>query len=144
MKKLIILFTLTSLLSNLNAQVKPDENIQKPMTDTELAQHYQQKSKNQKKTAWWLLGGGAGVFAAGVLLVSSVDDWEEGGNFFAGSGAVLVGTVSMIASIPVFISGSKNKGRAEILLKQHNIPLSLDNKRNIPVRSLGIGITISK
>jgi hypothetical protein len=144
MKKLIILLTLTSLLSNLNAQVKPDQNIQKPMTDTELAQHYQQKSKNQKKTAWWLLGGGAGVFAAGVLLASSTNDFEDFGNFVAGSGAVLLGTISMVASIPVFITGAKNNGRANLLLRQSKVPISLESNRNIPVRSIGIGFAIGK
>jgi hypothetical protein len=90
-----------------------------------------------------LLGGGAALFTSSIIIAENAD-FENEAAFVVGSIAFLAGTGSMIASIPVFISGSKNKGRAEILLKQHNIPLSLDNKKNIPVRSLGIGITLSK
>jgi hypothetical protein len=142
MKKLIILFTLTCLLKNLNAQVNPGE-IQKPMSDFELGQYYKEKSKNQKTAGWVLLGGGAALFTGSIIIAGNAN-FENDAAVVAGSIAFLAGTVSMIASIPVFISSSKNKGRAEVLLKQHNIPLSLDSKRNIPVRSVGIGITISK
>jgi hypothetical protein len=142
MKKLIFVLTLTCLICNLNAQVNPGE-MQKPMTDIELGQYYKQKSKNQKTAGWILLGGGAALFTSSIIIAENAD-FENEAAFVVGSIAFLAGTGSMIASIPVFISGSKNKGRAEILLKQHNIPLSLDNKKNIPVRSLGIGITLSK
>lgn len=142
MKKLIILFTLTCLIKNLNAQVNSGEN-QKPITDIELGQYYKQKSKNQKTAGWALLGGGA-VFTIGGFFIMQNSVFQNDGAFAGGSIAFFAGTAAMIASIPVFISGSKNKRRAEFYLKQHNIPLSLENKRNIPVRSLGIGINISK
>ena len=143
MKKLLFLFTLTFLISNLNAQVTPDKQTQKPMTDFELSQYYQQKAKKQKKTAWWLLGGGAGLFTGGIILFSK-GDWDND-SWVTGSGAVLLGTVSMITSIPVFIVGGKNNGRAnQLLLRQSNVPISLEKNRNIQITSLGIGIPLGK
>ncbi len=143
MKKLLFLLTLTGIFYNISAQVKPDYENQKAMTDLELGQYYKQKSKKQKTTGWVLLGGGAALFAGSIAMAENADIENEV-TLAVASISFLAGTVSMIASIPVFISGSKNKGRAEVLLKQHNIPLSMDSRRNIPVRSVGIGITISK
>lgn len=142
MKKLIFVLTFIGLICNLNAQVNPGE-IQKPMTDFELGQYYKQKSKNQKTTGWVLLVGGAALITGGMLIADNAS-LDEDVAIAGASIALLGGTASMIASIPVFISASRNKGRAEILLKQNNIPLSLESKRNIPVKSLGIGIRISK
>jgi hypothetical protein len=143
MKKLIILFTITCLTSNLNAQVTTDKSTQKPLTDFELGQYYHQKSKKMKNTGWALLGAGAGL-VAGSMLIAGNADFENEVAWIGSSIAFIAGTGSMIASIPVFVSGAKNKGRAEILLRENNIPLSLESKRNIPVRSVGIGIPIRK
>ena len=141
MKKLLLICTLTCIITNLNAQVNPDKGIQKSKTDKELGHYYQQKGGNQKKIAWWMLGGGAGLLGAGVLLAFSAENY---GKFYAGSGAVVLGTVSMVASIPVFITGAKNNGRANVLLRQSNVAISMESKRNIPIRSVGIGFTIGK
>ncbi len=143
MKKLFLLFTITCLLSNLNAQVNPDMQIQKPMTDIELGQYYQQKGKKLKNTGLILLGAGAGLISSSILISWNANYYNESAFVFS-SIAFLAGTGSIIASIPVFVAGAKNKGRAEVLLRHNNIPLSFESKRNIPLKSIGIGITIGK
>jgi len=143
MKKLLLICTLTCIITNLNAQVNPDKHVQKPMTDLELGQYYSQKSKKLKNTGWALLGVGAGLITSSIVVAWNVSYYNE--TAYVASGiAFLAGTGSMIASIPVFVAGAKNKGRAEILLRQHNIPLSLGKSRNIQLKSVGIGITIGK
>jgi hypothetical protein len=142
MKKLLLIITLTCLISNINAQVNPND-IQKPMTDIELGQYYQQKSKKLKTTGWVLLGAGAGLFTSSILIANNSNYYNDA-SFNFSVFAFLIGTGSMVASIPVFVAGSKNKGRAEILLRQNNIPISLESNRNIPLKSVGIGISIGK
>jgi hypothetical protein len=143
MKKLLLIFTLTCLLTNLNAQVNPDNDVQKPMTDFELGQYYNQKSKKLKNTGWTLLGVGAGLITTSIVVAGNAD-FSNDAAFVFSSIAILAGTGSMIASIPVFVAGAKNKGRAEILLRHDNIPLSLERSRNIHLKSVGIGISIGK
>ncbi|MGL6269801.1 MAG: hypothetical protein ACRC2O_17840 [Chitinophagaceae bacterium] len=82
------------------------------------------------------------LYGATLLIGSAEYDSNSSGGisiatFFLGSGAI-------IASIPVFIAGGKNKARAEILLRDSNIPLSFNASKNIPVKSVGIGIPISR
>lgn len=143
MKKLLIICTLSCIITNLNAQVNPNMQIQKPMTDLELGQYYSQKSKKLKNTGWTLLGIGAGLVTSSILIAGNAD-FENEVAFTYSAIALLAGTGSMIASIPVFVAGAKNKGRAEVLLRQDNIPLSLERSRNIPLKSIGIGIPIGK
>jgi hypothetical protein len=143
MKKLLLIITLTCLINNLNAQVNPDQQIQRPMTDFELGQYYNQKSKKLKNTGWTLLGIGAGLFTTSLVVAGNADYYTEAAFVFS-TIAILAGTGSMIASIPVFVAGAKNKGRAEILLRHDNIPLSLERSRSIHLKSVGIGISIGK
>lgn len=142
MKKSIILITLTFLISNINAQVTQEKETQKPKTNIELGQFYMQKGKKQIKTAWILLGSGIVLYGATLLIGSAEYDSDGSGGiaiatFFLGSGAI-------IASIPVFIAGGKNKARAEILLRDSNIPISFNASKNIPVKSVGIVIPIGR
>jgi hypothetical protein len=143
MKKLLLIITLTGLISNLNAQVNPDKQIQRPMTDFELGQYYNQKSKKLKNTGWTLLGVGAGLITTSIVVAANADYYNDAAFVFS-SIAILAGTGSMIASIPVFVAGAKNKGRAEILLRHDNVPISMEKSRNIPLNSVGIGISIGK
>ena len=74
--------------------------------------YYLTKSKNQKTTAWILLVGGTLMVVGGAI--------SFGDNYYYGSDTatdvsgfiVLGGLLSDIASIPFFISSSKNKKRA--------------------------------
>lgn len=54
----------------------------------------------------------------------------------------MVGSLGMAGSIPLFISGAQNKGRAEILLRNQNVPLSLHYHKQVP--AVGISILICR
>lgn len=105
MKKIIILPLIIFLFnSQLSAQTKDE---------------YLLKSKHQKTLAWVLLGGGGALFAIGgiigVHVVSNVlsGQFEKADNN-VGPAVILdiVGGVSMLGSIPLFIIASKNKRQA--------------------------------
>jgi hypothetical protein len=79
--------------------------------------NYLQKSKNKKILAWSLLGGGAVVDIIGIV------SFPKGYNIFGNTGSteskantsftvIGIGTLSMLASIPFFISAHKNKKKA--------------------------------
>ncbi|MBK6936002.1 MAG: hypothetical protein IPH18_03310 [Chitinophagaceae bacterium] len=79
---------------------------------------YLKKSKNQKTVAWVLLGGGAAMAVAGGIWFGesfSIDIFgPDEDNSEGAAGAVMVaGVAAMVASIPLFISSARNKGRAE-------------------------------
>ncbi len=136
MKKLLFVLSLSLFASNINAQVTQDPKMYNRADDIELGKHYKKKAKNQNITGWVMLGGGIAM-----LVTSGYVVWESEAG---GAVLALAGTISTVGSIPMFIMGAKNKGRAEILLRSSNIPLSFDPGKNIPVKSVGIGITLGR
>jgi hypothetical protein len=135
MKKLLFILGISIFASNINAQVTQDPKMYNRADDLELGMHYKKKGNNQQIAGWATLGGGLAL----VLLSGTVAyDLETAGVM------ALVGSIATVASVPLFIAGAKNKGRAEILLRSSNVPLSFDPGKNIPVKSVGIGIKISK
>ena len=108
-----------------------------PMSDLELGQYYLSKSKSQKTIAWILLGGGMALYIGGIAAYSDIyDDQDTEAAVMA-----LTGSIATIASIPLFITAAKNKGRAEILLRNQNVPMGFKSSRGL---SIGIGIPIGK
>ncbi len=90
-------------------------------------QEYLHKSKNQKTAAWFLLGGGFVLFTTGVAIATKEAASELSGvlvSVFIGapsqvkkksntSGILFyTGLASMVGSIPLFVSSSKNKKNA--------------------------------
>ncbi len=76
--------------------------------------YYFDKSESQKTIAWILLGAGAVAATTGyITLVSQLNNSIAGNNDVAGI-LIIVGGASMLASIPFFISSSRNMQR-EIL-----------------------------
>ena len=136
MKKLICVLTLACIMSNIFAQVQNNPKTDFFTNDIELGKHYKKKGQNQQIAGWVLLGGGLSL-----MVISGRVAWE---NEEAAYGLALIGSISTVASIPAFIAGAKNKGRAEILLRSSSIPISIDPGKNIPVKSIGIGIKIGK
>jgi len=96
----IILFSLVlvSFLSSFSQQTNPSNALTR--------EQYLQKSKHQKTAAWILLGGGVALGVTGVIVDAS--NWESSG----GDVLLVLGGVSMISSIPLFIASGKNKKRA--------------------------------
>ncbi|HLO81893.1 MAG TPA: hypothetical protein VK166_13085 [Chitinophagaceae bacterium] len=93
-----------------------------------LAKRYQKNATISSIAAWTLFVGGlTGLFIA-------ADDGSD-------TGAVL-STLSMFASLPVWMNAAKNKGRVSILLKKENVPVSY--KANPSMPSIGISIPISR
>jgi hypothetical protein len=111
---LMLIATATCGFSQHINNIKPTVNID-----------YVQKSKHQKIAAWILLGGGVILTTAGTAKVISntnLDPFNGEPLYKANSGDVLilVGTASMVGSIPLFIASSRNKRKA--------ISLSLKNE----------------
>ena len=93
-----------------------------------------QKSKKQKTAAWLLMGGGAGIAIAGFSIISNDASKDLSDAFTtifsfgyitpaqhkhsaAGPILAIAGTGAMLGSIPLFISASKNKRKATLMLK---------------------------
>lgn len=134
-----MLFLLVCLLIAFTGNSQPPPGYSKTrMSDGELGQFYLQKSKSEKTKAWIFLVGGAALQIAGTVSYAN--------NFFEESTTnadvmMLVGSLASGVSIPWFISAAKNKGRAEILLRHENIPLSFSHGKQM---NLGIALSIGR
>jgi hypothetical protein len=76
---------------------------------------YLRKSKKQKTAAWLMLGGGALLFTGGYTLMiyeGLEGDGVHSSAFTVYRTAFYLGGLSMLGSIPLFISAAENKGRA--------------------------------
>jgi hypothetical protein len=132
MKK--ILFTAFAMLifQLSNAQELTTPSTAK-LTDKELGLQYLKKSKNLKIAGWALLGSGLVLTYVGAATA-----WEN----YSGVGMFYAGTLLTIGSIPCFITGARNKGRAEILLRNENIMLSYKPKTFKAIPSLTLAIKL--
>src|SRR5437762_14179559 len=82
---------------------------------TPMTEDYLKKSKHQKTAAWAFLGGGAALFITGLVIPQGEQQWDdyflvpvEGHKNDGVKGAFyLVGTLSMLGSIPFFIASGK-------------------------------------
>lgn len=114
---------------------------------------YLKKSKNQKTAAWILLGGGTTLTIIGGALV--LHDFGEGldnafnpnpqpaHNKSTGAGlAVAAGVASIVGSIPLFISASKNRHKGVSITFKNDLVPELKNseiiKVSLPEISLGV------
>ncbi|MFI5133149.1 MAG: hypothetical protein ACHQEB_02380 [Chitinophagales bacterium] len=82
---------------------------------------YLKKSKSQKTAAWVLLSGGTVLTVTGLVISSNsainelASAFSSGRNdkaFVTGEVLTITGCLSMLGSIPLFISSAKNKRRA--------------------------------
>ena len=131
--------------NSLAAQVMNETENQKPLSDFELGQIYLKKSKNQKTASWLLLGTGVSLNLIGAFIVpKEMKNSEKLQSSQTGAALFLVGSVTALMSVPLFISGQNNKVRADILLSERQVPFSFEKRRNISLNSIGIGISLSK
>jgi hypothetical protein len=92
----------------IQAQKLPDTAITK-ISRVELGNYYMKKSRNQKLLGYALLAGGFASFAASIGLA-----YDESN---AAEPLLILSTISLAASNPALCSGSKSKGKAEMLLR---------------------------
>lgn len=119
-----------------------------------LKTDYLQKSKNQKTAAWVLLGGGTVLISIGSVVISNEIVNNIGGifdptietNSNTGSILFIAGGVSMLGSIPLFISSAKNKRKsiaASAGIKMEKLPVIRQTsfvQNSYPAVSLKIGL----
>ena len=101
MKKIIVL---SILLIVSGASFSQQTTTNTPLTKAD----YLQKSIKQKTAAWVLLGGGSALVVTGVLLSNNASF----DNLGTTATIAIVGGLSMLGSIPLFIASGKNKRKA--------------------------------
>jgi hypothetical protein len=119
-------------------------------------QDYLQKSVKQKKAAWIMLGGGAALFATGLVfpkgeskgftgsfygIPNLVEEYENDG---IKAGFMLVGSLSMLGSIPVFLASGRNKRKAASLSFKNEIAPRINatclSRQSLPSINLKISL----
>jgi hypothetical protein len=133
MKKIFIITVLISTTYSLGAQ--KSKGIPQNLTGKDLSQHYLQKSRNQKVGAFLLMAGGLTLGIFGGISTINLDGKQNISTTYALFG---FGAVSFLASIPLFISASKYKLRAMMVIKtqQINVPSSTS------LRQTSVGLLI--
>lgn len=138
MKKVIFicLVSLSAITFQTNAQ----------MRDTMLTKHYSkvdadlllQKSKNKKKVAWIMAGGGATLLLTGIIIprgeIIRDSFFPEYKNDGIKSSFALTGMLSMLGSIPFFISSHHNKKKSAYL--------SLNNEPVLDIHTSNLAYSI--
>ena len=136
MKKIVFAILTSCVLFQYGHAQKFQDSLRK-LNDYDLGTYYLKKSKEQKTIGWILLGVGITSTIVGGQQASK-DIFNES----SGEAWTIVGALCTVASIPVFLSGAKNKGRAEILLRNQNIPLT--HVSGTRLTSIGIAIPLRK
>jgi len=142
-KTLTLILILICINPLLSAQVHTDTINRVRISDRELGLQYLKKANRQRTTAWVMLGSGIAMeFIA--LSIGAEDIYSEN----VGPEVILVvGSLLTVASVPVFISGAKNRGRAEMLLRYENIRVYNNygsGKEGIVALSLSIPLNRSR
>jgi hypothetical protein len=119
-----------------------------PQQNQDFYNYLSKKSKNQKTTANVLLIGGSALMATGMLifLANAAPDGNEQAIGAAGT-AIGIGSISMIVSIPFYMSaankrqkarelmvgiGLEQNGRSQALIKQPMYYPALNLKIRLP------------
>jgi hypothetical protein len=97
---------------------------------------YMQKHKSNKTVGWVLFGSGLGMAAIGMTIFGK-QDFEATTN--KGITLAFAGGISMLGSIPFFISAGNNKRKAKLALKTG--PVIIGNKNPIQSNYFALGIT---
>lgn len=133
------------LLLSLMVHFCQSQEIEDPLT----AEDYYKQSENRNRAGWFLLGGGAVLGFTGVIIPmgKQIDEdcWFicKRENEDLKLALFLTGGLSMVGSIPVFISSgtSYRKGlRLEMKSKRTELPFRM---RNVPVYHPAVQLTIT-
>lgn len=133
MKKIFIISILIGTACSLSAQ--KSKGFSQKHTGKDLSQHYLQKSRDQKVGAFILLAGG---LTLGVLGGLGTNLLEGEPNISTAYTMIGFGAVSFLSSIPLFISASKNKMRAMMVIRTQQI----DVPSSTSLRQTSVGLLI--
>jgi hypothetical protein len=105
---------------------------------------YLKKSKSQKTAAWVLFGGGLGMVSGGIAI--NLSGGILNGNGSKGLWLSYVGGATVLSSIPLFITASKNKRKAALMsYKMEKLPvIQQQGLVNSFVPALSIRIPLSR
>lgn len=141
MKRILIAITICSMAANMGwSQVNQQPSPK--MTDPELGHYYLNKSKKQKTTGFILMGVGLAAWFGGAAMM--VQDDLEGNSIDNGAVVMYLGFGATVASVPLFISAAKNKGRAEILLRYENVPVGFVPQAPRSIPAVGVRVPLSR
>jgi hypothetical protein len=96
-------------------------------------QFYLEKAKRQNTTGWILLAAGTTAIITGIIIEAPHRGTGDSQSF-AGGMLEVGGIICTLASIPFFISSSKNKKRAAALAIS-NRPLVYPDQKSFVLRS---------
>lgn len=144
MKRTILTSLLMTLVITTNAQLQNSINESKSIS-TDFAG----KAKKQKKAAWICLGGGFTLITTATIIgltkapediVSQFFYGEQPQDYTAETILTVIGTAGIVASVPLFISASKNKHRAKIGITEQKtaVGLPLNVPKKIPSLTISI------
>jgi hypothetical protein len=109
---------------------KPSPN-EKPGHELDMCFKYRRSARIKNSIAYTLLGVGATL----NILSWNTENQNSGNTMFT------IGSIAMIASVPLFISAAGDKGRASILLQTETIPFSYYSKP-IGLKSVALAISL--
>jgi hypothetical protein len=123
------------------------QQLSQPPTYTK--EEYLQKSKKQKNIAWILLGAGAAMTITAFVIPEGEETsfnpvtWQnDHKNDGIKGGLILVGALSMAASIPLFLASGRNKRRANALSAFIQMERAVVLNENHKFPALGIRIKL--
>ncbi|HMR82310.1 MAG TPA: hypothetical protein PKE30_04230 [Niabella sp.] len=123
MKQIILVLWLLILHFNMNAQiVNPSGNTVR----SDDYEKYIKKSKGQKTAAWIMLGGGTVMGVTGLVIgINNITLFggEPNTESKIGGAMFFAGALSMVGSVPFFISSGVNKRKARVLLKNEHVKI---------------------
>ena len=112
------------------------------MTPQETHDCFMKKSKNNKTAGWILAGTGSALFVTGgiVALVNFSNSIFVKETSSTGSVIAVIGLSCAVASIPFFISASKNKKKANLSVSNQSVSLGYHRTQELYFPSLGLQI----
>ena len=138
----LLLYTLLNITVTVSclAQTSPIES--KPHVNQSEIDRLLKKSKNQKITAWSMLGGGVLLVGIGIVFNENTRDNIYSNAYYASDYFFGFGLVSMLGSVPFFISSGKNKRKARAMVgtSYYPNPISPAHLKTMP--SVGLQISI--
>ena len=130
--KQIIIIILVLMFPFQTIKSQTTKPITNPANQTQY-DYYVKKHKKLKTTGWILLGGGLAAAVGGYAIAwnnTNMFDDEVSDEAVAGSGLFVLGTMSMISSIPVLIVSGSKKRKAEAIISTGKIGYNSPYNKN--------------